>query len=142
MNRNKWMLFTTLVFVVLLAAIVITANRGMLPVFITVLFNFPGGDKVGHFILMGILNLLATRLALARNPAGSWRQAALTGLVVAALTGLEEFSQRFFPYRHASWGDFASSLAGIAVFGTIAWLLAYNGGHGPGQADHSLDVDE
>jgi hypothetical protein len=136
MNRNKWMFFTMVVFVVLLATIVITADRGKLPVFITVLYNFPGGDKAGHFILMGILNLLATRLALARNPTGSWRQTALTGLVVAALAALEEFSQRFFPYRHATWGDFASSLAGIAVFGTIAWLLANNGVHGPGKADN------
>jgi VanZ family protein len=116
------MLFITLIFVVLLAAIVITADLGKLPVFITILYNFPGGDKAGHFILMGILNLLAIRLVLARNPAGSWRQAALTGLVVTTLAALEEFSQRFFPYRHASWGDFASSLAGIVVFGLIAWL--------------------
>jgi hypothetical protein len=110
MNRNKWMLFTTLVFVVFLAAIVITADRGKLPVFITVLYNFPGGDKVGHFILMGILNLLATRLALARKPAGSWRPAALTGLVMATLAGLEEFSHhlgrlRQQPGRHRGFWD-------------------------------------
>ncbi len=130
------MLFATLVFAVLLAAIVIAADRGKLPVFITVLYNFPGGDKAGHFILMGILNLLATWLALARNPAGSWRLAALTGPMVAVLVALEEYSQNFFPNRHASWADLASSLAGIVVFGFIAWLLANNGVPGPGKADN------
>ena len=124
MNRVYWMLFTTLLFVVLFAAIVITADQGKLPVFISVVYKYPGGDKAGHFILTGILSLLVIRLVLARNPAASWRLAVLTGLMVAVLAALEEYSQRFSPYRHASWADLASSLAGVAVFGTIGWLLA------------------
>jgi len=123
MKRNQWLFFTTLLFLVFLTGIVIAADQGKLPVFIADVYNYPNGDKAGHFFLMGILSLLAIRMMLARNPAGSWRLAAFTGLVVAILAALEEFSQRFFPYRHADWADLASSLAGIAVLGTIGWLL-------------------
>jgi hypothetical protein len=85
-------------------------------------YTFPGGDKAGHFILLGILSFLATRLALARNPTGSWRLAVLTGLVVAVLAAAEEYTQQIFLYRNASWTYLASSLAGITVFGMIGWL--------------------
>lgn len=114
-------------FVILLVGIIIADDRGRLPFFIAVAYDIPYGDKAGHFIMMGILNLLVTRLMLARNPVGSWRVAVLTGLVVAVLVALEEYSQRFFPNRHASWGDLAASLTGIIVFGFAAWLMANKG---------------
>jgi VanZ family protein len=80
------------------------------------LYAYPNGDKLGHFLLMGLLAFLIA-LALPRR----WQILALI-LLALALTG-EEFSQRFFSGRHSDWLDLACSLAGMTVFGGLAlWL--------------------
>jgi len=117
-------------FAVFIVAIVILADADKLPVFIHAIYDFPNGDKVGHFILFGILNFLLTRATLASShPRTSKRVALTTGLILALLIALEEFSQRFFPSRTSDWRDLLASCAGIALGGWLAYktLVAQRG---------------
>jgi VanZ family protein len=120
MKNVKWF---TILFILVLAVIVFAADSGKMPGFIAVLYDFPNGDKVGHFVLMGFLSLLVNLVVLSGPGRRTLRRAITASLVVAGVVALEEFSQRFFPRRNSSWGDLASSLAGIIVFGGLAWFL-------------------
>jgi VanZ family protein len=103
--------------ILFVAWVIRSADEGSLPGFITALYAFPNGDKVGHFLLMGMLALIIS-LALPRR-------LRLAGLIVlSALLAIEEFSQQFFTNRHADWLDLACSLAGVALFGGVGgWLI-------------------
>ena len=61
---QRWLLVTTVLFALLIVAIVVGANADMLPRQLEQLANFPGGDKTGHFVLFGILNFLLNKSAL------------------------------------------------------------------------------
>ena len=114
---KKLPLFLAAVFFLFIAAIVVLADQGRLPGIIAALYDFPNGDKVGHFFLMGGLSLLVN-LAL---PARPLRHHLLASLLVAALVALEEASQAWFGTRHAELADLAASLAGIACLGGAGW---------------------
>lgn len=99
--------------------IIVSADGSGLPPFITRLYAYSNGDKLGHFLLMGLLAFLIA-LALPRR----WQIPALL-LLALVLTG-EEFSQRFFGGRHSDWLDLSCSLAGVAVCGGLAlWLTRH-----------------
>ncbi len=99
-----------------LLLIVRAADAGQLPDFITQLYNFENGDKVGHFLLMGSVAFLVT-LAIPK----AWR---LPGLILlAGLITLEEFTQSIFKTRTFSLLDLACSLAGVTVFGLLSVFL-------------------
>ncbi len=112
-----------ILFVVLLAAIIITADQGRLPSAIVWLYNFPNGDKVGHFLLMGSLAFLVNLALPARPKERPWILLMIGSLAVIATVTLEEASQSFIQGRHASWEDLASSYAGILFLGGFAWYL-------------------
>lgn len=74
----------------LLVAIVIGAGNGALPRFVQSLYAFPGGDKVGHFLLMGALSWLIN-LSLGARPARILsRNFLLGGAVVFIVVTFEE----------------------------------------------------
>jgi len=122
---KKWLHFATLLFGLFIVAIVVAANMDRFPQPLKYLYNFPGGDKVGHFGLFGLLGFLLNRSALVlfprRNPA---RLILTVSLLLSILIGLEEWSQSLFPARTMSLSDLLASYAGVAVFA----LLAYNTG--------------
>jgi hypothetical protein len=120
MKNVKWL---TILFILLLAAIVFAADSRRMPAFVAGLYDFPNGDKVGHFVLMGLLSLLVNMSVLSGTGKRTMRRVITASLAVAGLVALEEFSQQFFPGRNSSWADLASSLAGIIVFGALAWFL-------------------
>jgi VanZ family protein len=95
--------------------------------FLGAIYDFPYGDKVGHFLLFGTLGLLANLAAFE-----VWPKRARPGLVLrvslglAVLIGIEELSQRFFPSRQSSIWDWLTSCAGVASFAVLAlWLSAW-----------------
>ncbi len=96
--------------------IVRAADAGQMPAFISRLYNFNNGDKLGHFLLMGTVAFLVT-LAMP----GRWRVRGL--FILAGLLTLEEFSQLFFQTRTFSLLDLACSLAGVSLFGYLSLLL-------------------
>lgn len=52
------MKIVTAIFIGFLTVIVVGANQASLPDFLRSVYSFPGGDKAGHFLLMGTLSLL------------------------------------------------------------------------------------
>jgi VanZ family protein len=131
----KWL---AIIFSLLIILIIVLADMGSLPQFLQVWNDFPYGDKAGHFILYGILTLLVD-LALFRSrpdPSAAastrLRQSArrlilsrkwlvfTSGLVLAVLIGLEEFSQQFFADRTFSLRDLAASYLGVIFFSCAA----------------------
>jgi polysaccharide biosynthesis protein VpsQ len=85
--------------------------------FLGSLYSFPYGDKVGHFVLFGLLSALVNLAVFETRPKQEPRRLALqaTG-ILAAVIGLEELSQRWFPSRTSSIWDLMASYLGVAVF--------------------------
>jgi VanZ family protein len=120
MNRFKWL---TGVYITGLALITITANAGLGPVYFPLIYTIPGLDKVGHFVLVGLLSYLINRLfKIEKIRFYSWK--ILKGSLFVFLgVSLEEISQLFFVHRAFSWLDLASDLGGILVGGWLAGKL-------------------
>ena len=119
---KKWLLIATVLFSLLIVLTVIVANMDQFPNWLKRLYDFPGGDKTGHFLLFGILGFLLDRSALAlfpkRNPA---RLILAVSLLLSILIGLEEWSQSLFPARTMSFTDLLASYAGVLVFAILAY---------------------
>jgi VanZ family protein len=115
----KWK-WAALAFAGILVAIIVMADTHSLPRFITDIYNAPGGDKVGHFVLMGTMAFLANLALRARVVKIASLNILLGSLIVTTLVALEELSQNFFPGRTPALDDFTASLAGILVLGWLA----------------------
>lgn len=105
----------------LLVTIVAAADRGALP--LDLVARLPGGDKAGHFLVMGTLALLVNLAFAAGNGFAVLKRCSLVAVVVT----LEEISQVAFRYRHFEPADLAADLAGITVFGLLAAFLLARG---------------
>jgi polysaccharide biosynthesis protein VpsQ len=124
-NESHWidLKWITMSFILFIILIIILDDAGRLPVILAVFYNFHYGDKVGHFILMGLLNFLIVMSFPFRRSANLAQSSLNASLVVGILVALEEGSQVFFSTRTASWSDLASSYAGIILFGVSAFWL-------------------
>lgn len=112
----KWL---TAVFWIFILLIIFLADTGQLGI-LSAIYHIPFADKVGHFILYGILVLLIDLTLFQSFPQRSRTSIAVaSGLLLASLIGFEEFSQRFFENRTFSLGDLTASYLGLIVF---AWL--------------------
>jgi polysaccharide biosynthesis protein VpsQ len=118
----KWL---AILFSLLIVIIIVLANMGALPGFLQIWNDLPYGDKVGHFILYGILTLLID-LALFRSfPLQRPKMfAVVIGLILAVLIGLEEFSQQYFANRTFSLLDLTASYLGVIFFSWLALRVA------------------
>ncbi|MEW5938614.1 MAG: VanZ family protein [Chloroflexota bacterium] len=113
----------TLLFAFLILLIIILADRDQLG-FVRALNEIPLGDKVGHFILYGILSFLLNLTLLRSLPARDPRRLALAlSLLLALAIGLEEWSQQFFPARTADWADLLFSYLGVAAGAWLAYKI-------------------
>ena len=93
----KWLAVLFALFIIL---IIVMADAGVLAQYLGFLYSYPFGDKVGHFMLYGILALLINLALFHSRPEQSRRLLAVKcGLILALLIGLEEFSQQFFANR-------------------------------------------
>lgn len=108
-----------LLFLGFLLLVILAANMGEIPSFIRDLYRFPGGDRVGHFTLYGILAYLLAR-AFPRRLQMAGFSPAVSSLLVAALALAEEFSQFFFPRRSPDLLDLACGLLGILLADRLA----------------------
>ena len=119
---KKWLLLVTLLFSLLIVAIVIGANMDLFPYHVRQFYDFPGGDKLGHFVLFGILSLLLNRSALSLLPNHNPTRLVLTvSLLLSIVIGLEEWSQSLFPTRTMSLTDLIASYTGVTAFALFAY---------------------
>lgn len=113
----------TALYVLLLACIVYLAGHQRHHV----LFNFiravPGGDKLGHFLLMGLLSFLVNTSLRCRTVGVRGRRLLLGSLLVAAVVAAEEFSQLFIRYRRFDLLDLLCDFLGVWLFGRAALRL-------------------
>ena len=65
-SSRLWVIFGAL-FLGFFLYIIYAANHGTLPFFIRRLYLFPGGDKLGHFVLPGIASFFANQLLYPRH---------------------------------------------------------------------------
>ena len=107
-------------FLAFIIGLIVLADADLLPDFINAIYDFPNGDKVGHFVLYGLLNFFITRAFLSSLPTrrGSWATLSV-GLILALFVALEEFSQKYFASRTFSLLDLTASLLGIIVGGWV-----------------------
>jgi len=85
--------------------------------------SLPHGDKIGHFLVMGLLAFMVNRLLDNRFQMIGKRKFLLGSLIVAAIVTAEEFCQIFIPSRTFSPFDLIADFAGIFIFGRLAvWL--------------------
>ncbi len=116
----KWLTWLTVLFTLFIILVIVLADLGRLGV-LNYINRIPYADKVGHFILYGILALLIN-LTLFRSFPSRRRIGVdvVSGLILALLIGLEEFSQRSFATRTFSLGDLSASYLGLICFSWLA----------------------
>jgi VanZ family protein len=115
------MKYISVLFLFFIIAIIILEDSGNLPHSVRAIYDFPNGDKLGHFILFGLLDFFITRAFLSSYPSKPRSWVALSvGLILALFIALEEWSQRFFSTRTSDILDLLASYAGVATFAFLA----------------------
>jgi VanZ family protein len=120
MKRIKWL--SGLFFLVLILMVII-ANLGLGQIYFPFVYNVPGLDKIGHFLLMGMLSFLVNLLLEGRRVSLIKMNILAGNLWVAIIVTLEELSQIFLVYRAFSLVDLAFDLGGIFLGGRLAARL-------------------
>ena len=116
------MRYLAALFLAFIIGLIVLADLDLLPDFVRKLYDFPNGDKLGHFIIYGLLNFFITRAFLSALPIRRSGWATLSvGLILALFVALEELSQMFFSARTFSLLDLTASLLGIIVGGWVAY---------------------
>jgi VanZ family protein len=106
-------------FIAFLLLVVIAADLGWAQPLFLLVERLPGGDKTGHFLLVGLLGFFVNMAAGTPARGALVSRASLFLLVVVTL---EEVSQLFLHFRGFSLADLAADYAGLLSFG---WLAAY-----------------
>lgn len=105
-TRHRWLLWPHLALII---AATIAAYLRIIP---GRFFELPYADKVGHFMLFGVLSFLLRGWIGVRN--------AIVLPLLAA--GIEEIAQKASPYRTCSIWDYAADVAGVLTFQALALL--------------------
>ncbi|HEY0050914.1 MAG TPA: VanZ family protein [Pyrinomonadaceae bacterium] len=109
-------------YILVLAGIVVLADVKETQYLFRPVRRLPYGDKIGHFLLMGMFSLVVNLILKARS-VRVWKLSYLLGsLIVLAIVTIEEFSQIFIRGRSFDVADLAADWAGIIIFGEIARL--------------------
>ena len=118
------MKYIAFLFFLFITAVVILADTGNLPHSVRAIYDFPNGDKLGYFILFGLLDFFITRAILSSFSSRSRIRVTLSvGLTLAFLIALEEWSQQFFSMRTFDLIDLLASFLGVAVGGWTAYKI-------------------
>ena len=116
-----------ILFFLFLLFVIAAANAGQMPSLFRAMYDFPNGDRVGHFMLYGILSFLLT-LAFPRTVQVFRFSLPIAIIALLLFSVLEECSQSLFPSRTPDAIDLVCSCAGI--------LLAYGAASGWIKARH------
>ena len=118
--------YLTVAFIVFLIGVVIVANLGWGPIVFQFLAYIPGGDKTGHFVLMGLLSLFVNLSMRAKRVTVAGLSLLQGSLIVALIVTAEEFSQLLLKHRGFSLIDLSCDYLGIIAFGVLAdhWVRA------------------
>jgi len=113
----KWLTFFFTLFIIL---IIVLADLGKLG-FLKILNQIPFADKIGHFVLYGILTLLLDLTFTRALPHPRRKLVVIRiALILSLLIGLEEYSQQFFAKRTFDLVDLAFSYLGVIFFSWVS----------------------
>jgi len=118
MNIMKWL---SLLFVLFMLAVILLADLGAIPEPIKMIYRFPNGDRVGHFVLYGILTFLVNT-AFPRQVRMGRMNVFYGSAIIATLATLEEVSQLFLSNRTFDLIDLTFTLLGVAC---ADWLVRF-----------------
>lgn len=128
-----------LAFFIFLLAVAYWADSGTMPAPLKFVSAFPNGDRLGHFVLYGILAYLVSAAFPSRwVRVRAWRLP-LGAVLAACLATLEEISQIFIPARTPDLVDLAAGYLGILVATLI--FSRQSASKSPGTAEGTSDVD-
>lgn len=116
----RWLTIGYITFILL---VIIAADMGQLNFLIRWIHSIPYGDKLGHFLLVGMLAFVINLNWKVARFRWSWGSILKGSLIVSILITLEEFSQLFISYRHFDLGDLVSNYLGILLLGHLAIYL-------------------
>lgn len=119
MTSIKWL---TILFILFMLAIILLADLGAIPAPIKMIYRFPNGDRVGHFVLYGILTFLVNS-AFPRWVRIGRMNMFYGSAIIAALATLEEVSQLFLPNRTFDLIDLTFTLLGVVCADWLVRLL-------------------
>jgi hypothetical protein len=115
----KWL---AILFSLFILAVIFAADRGLLGP-LRGLYDFPHGDKAGHFLLYGLLSFLLILYILARPRPNPGQIVLITAGLLMILIALEELSQFVIPTRTMDFVDLMFSFAGVGVFSFLAYRM-------------------
>jgi len=114
------MRWIALIYITIIILIIVMADSGQYGYVFKLVHQIPYGDKLGHFILIGLLALVVN-LSLQCKKITVFNYSVLQGsAIVVALTMLEELSQFFIANRSFDLMDLLFDFIGIFVFSHIA----------------------
>lgn len=108
----------TLLFLAFICLIIVLADSRKTSVFHEWAGAVPHGDKIGHFVLYGLLALGANLSLKGRYVKSPVLQ--LGSLSVLVFAVIEELTQYFFPSRTLSAWDLLADALGVGVFTVIS----------------------
>ncbi|RLB42280.1 MAG: hypothetical protein DRH12_06030 [Deltaproteobacteria bacterium] len=82
---------------------------------------FSAQDKLGHFIVFGILGFFISRALGTHGPALGWRGVMIVTLAVAAYGATDELHQMFVPGRNPSILDLLADTLGGFSFAALSY---------------------
>jgi len=110
----------TIFYVCFILFIIALADQGKLGYIGVIVYEIPYTDKLGHFILMGLLAFFIN-LSLKCSTISIWNSNFLKGsIIIISLVTLEEISQLFVETRTFDLMDLVADYLGIFVFGRLA----------------------
>lgn len=121
--HKRMKILLLLFFIVVIVPTIVLADLGRLPGFLAAVYAFPDGDKVGHFVLYGLLAFLLVIALPSENPQRLRRASLLACSLLVVAIGIEEISQMLLETRSADLQDFICSVLGVIVFGYVAWQI-------------------
>ena len=119
-RTQRLIYFGTAIFVILIGTAIWSANSGRLIYPFNLYRLIPFGDKVVHFLMIGLLAFLINLSLKNRKVSIGQRKWLAGSIIVACLITLEEFSQMFIPSRNLDCQDMAANLLGICFIGPLA----------------------
>lgn len=115
-KNRKWILGgVAILFLAFFSYVIYSANQGSLPLFIRRLYMFPGGDKVGHLILMGFLAFFVNLLLYPKSFRVLGQSLFIGTLIVSILITVEEVSQILISNRTFDLVDLLFSYLGMIM---------------------------
>ncbi|MCA9731091.1 VanZ family protein [candidate division KSB1 bacterium] len=104
---------TGIIFLLFFAFVIYSADKGELPLFIRRMYMFPGGDKIGHFVLLFLLTFLVDYLFLPKSFLIVRKPVFIGSILVAGFISFEELTQIFISTRTFDLIDLLFSFMGI-----------------------------